>query len=125
MRLKTGGISLNWIDGSQVQREQDIVLSWARKMSVPAVGTGGKQKSTLSLWQDENVREYGWSNLSELRKQLNANWGQSPEMQEIALACAVAAYKLRHRNETSKKLGNQSEHEKHKQSQVPDYIYAF
>ena len=116
---------MNLIDGSQVQREQNIVLSWARKMSVTTVGTGGEQKSTLSSWQDENVREYGWSNLSELRKQLNVNWGQSPEMQEIALACAVAAYKLRHRNETSEKLGNPSEHGNHKQSQVPDYIYAF
>ena len=53
------------------------------------------KNSTYVVWNGIGIREYGWNNLMDLCNQLKNRWQLDDEKRQMAMPCAVAAYKLR------------------------------
>lgn len=107
------------------QKEMDVIKTWAHE-NQRSLRTDFQafSASSFTSWQGEGAREYRWESLAALRRQLEDFWQLEPDMQKLALPCAVAAYKLREQFRT-KHAEPEVNMESKKNDQVPEFIYAF
>jgi len=111
--------------------EKDGLINWSQENALHLKKWADANSSCFSQFNnDENVRSFGWSNMLELKQQLESKWQNEEDKKEIALICAVAAYKRRSiyfdrdSEELRREYNDARDEEKDKES-LPDYIYIF
>lgn len=112
---------MSWTDA---EREINEISKWAKEQQQANRETISKE-TNFYVWNDDEIREYGWENLHDLQEKLATNWNKDCELEKLSKICAVAAYKL-YRSRTNTLVGNDVKPlNESAENTVPDYIYAF
>ena len=107
------------------RREIETIMAWAKSGKENFRASSEARASGFQPWQDDGVREYDWENTMELKGQLEAFWHEEPDMRPLALACAIAAYKLKRKSKERHGTIDAPLPDQEEEAQVPDFIYAF
>lgn len=107
-----------------VSGEKQKIFEWAKKYHSDDTSFETKLESQYSYFEPfdskDDAVEYGFSKLEEFRKDLLQMWSDVPGRDEIALICAVAAFKDKPSFEKSPASNGDTE-----DFTIPDFVYAF
>lgn len=128
MKKEIGEITMNLTEAGNhkaASRERQALLAWAESnLRDPRADQSQQEKSSYRAWQGTGAREYGWDTMLQLKDTLEKRWEADPVKKQMAMTCAVAAYKLQSEREENEKNYTEVSGIK-KQVTIPDFIYVF
>lgn len=114
-------------DGFSVEEKK--IIEWAQENSnLEYLGYNWKEDVTSYFREfadEDNVMEFKFDNIAELKEQLESMWGQDEAMKKMTAICSVAAFRNRPQNtigehEETKRTGEDQE-----TFSIPDFVYVF
>lgn len=111
-----------------ISTEKERIFSWAKEC-------GAKNAVLRTAWESdkasyfdsfsmtEDIYEYGFKNLSELKDQLQKLWNGDKDMEKIVMTCAVAAFK--EKPEKLEKIRGDGVLAQGEAIEIRDYVYEF
>lgn len=120
---------MNWInDSDRFSAEEEKIMAWAEgACDAEYLATGWKEEA-FSYFQEfdnsNNAEAFEFGSIAELKKNLENMWGKDTVIKEMAVVCAVAAF----RNKPKIVVQEETQVQKVKESDefiIPDYVYVF
>ena len=113
-----------WTD--EFFREENMIMMWAQKHCNPdtlmAHRNGNQDTYFLPMEDGQDIMDFGFVNVPELKQALERWWQDDESMQEMILPCAVAAFKAR---EKAKSDIATEKNDEAKNITLPDFVYEF
>lgn len=109
--------------------EKDRILEWANENRKPGYpDCDWKEDVTgyfITFDNTHNVMPLGFETVAELKSQLEAMWEQDGSMKNMAMTCAVAAFRNRPQNVSKVQKDEMEESAGNDPFVIPDFVYVF
>lgn len=112
-----------------IEREKGMMLQWAARNEEsgrPLFDFRNQQlKSYFTEFDNkDNIMEYGFSQIPELKSKLQDLWQKDDVLQEMILPCTTSAFKEKPRDEDAS-MGDEMRDGTQKEIEIPDFVYVF
>ena len=110
--------------------ERERIFNWAKENYSDANNILTKKVSACESYfvpfnQEDNVVEYDFSTLPQLKENLLKMWSNDDAMEKVALICSVAAFKSKPADKVIKADSKIVKDSASEDFYIPDFVYAF